>query len=635
MTKSIRKVIALFFPAYKGKESAVPVAATFRKLFGLLTPDERRYAYLLLGMIFVMAFVDVVGIASIMPFMAMLASPEAIHTNRFLSAAYTTLGFTDPQKFLFFLGIWVFVVLVVSICFKAATSWAITYFSTMRNYSIARRLVAGYLAQPYDWFLNRHSAELGKSVLSEVQVVVDQAIVPMLRMIAQGTVVVAIFSFLVAVDPFLAFVVGGAMGGVYGLIYLAFRGFLSRIGKDRLAANEARFTVLGEALGGIKEVKLGGLEFHWLRRFDAAAHKFARTQFLARVVSLMPRFVLEIVAFGGMILLSLFLMTRGEGLEAVLPIMAVYALAGYRLLPAFQLFYSDLATYKFMGPALHKLHQDFSEHVRDLAADSSQDDAPAGLWTKETPQQAIMMNHVTYSYPNAQCPALHDLNLRIAAQTTVGFVGKTGSGKTTAVDIILGLLQPQTGSLMVDDLEITPENRRAWQRSIGYVPQTIFLTDESITGNIAFGVPQKKVDQHAVERAARIANLHEFVVNELPSGYDTLVGERGVRLSGGQRQRIGIARALYHEPRVIVLDEATSALDNLTEQAVMDAVYNLGETATVLIIAHRLSTVRECDYIYILDHGRLIGEGTFEKLNATDSRFRALAGQGTPNGQRD
>ena len=633
MTKSIRKVIALLFPAYKGKESDEGGAATVRMLFGLLTPAERRQAYLLLGMILVMAIVDVVGIASIMPFMSLLASPEAIHTNRFLGAAYTTLGFTDPKKFLIFIGTWVFVILVVSISFKAATSWAITYFSTMRNYSIARRLVAGYLAQPYDWFLNRHSAELGKSALSEVQAVVDQAIVPILRMIAQGTVVVAIFSFLIALDPLLALVVGGAMGGMYGLIYLAFRGFLSRIGKDRLAANEARFTVLGEAFGGIKEVKVGGLVPHWLRRFDAAAHRFARTQFLARVVSLMPRFVLEIVAFGGMIILSLVLMNRGNGLQAVLPILAVYALAGYRLLPALQLFYSDLATYKFMGPALLKLHEDFSEHRRELATDSSQKNSSAGLWTQDTPQHAIMLDNVTYTYPNARSPALHDLTLRIRARTTVGFVGKTGSGKTTAVDIILGLLQPQTGSLMVDDQKITSENQKAWQRSIGYVPQTIFLTDESITGNIAFGVPKSEIDQLAVEHAARIANLHEFVVNELPSGYDTVVGERGVRLSGGQRQRIGIARALYHKPKVIVLDEATSALDNLTEQAVMDAVYNLGETATVVIIAHRLSTVRECDYIYILDHGQLIGEGSFEELNATDSRFRALAGQGAPEKQ--
>lgn len=628
MTKTLRKVRAFLAPASKGSEPAESIGVTVRKLIGLLSPEEHRHAYLVLGMIFVMAFLDVVGIASIMPFMAMLASPEVIHTNSFLDAAYTTLGFTDPQKFLFFLGISVFVILVVSISFKAATNWAIAYFSAMRNYSVARRLVAGYLAQPYEWFLNRHSAELGKSVLSEVQVVVDKALMPMMRMIAQGTVIIAILSFLIAVDPLLAFIVGGVMGGVYGLIYLAFRGLLSRIGRDRLAANEARFTVVGEALGGIKEVKVGGLESRWLRRFDSAARRFARTQFVAHVVGLMPRFVLEIVAFGGMLLLLLFLMHRGDGLQAVLPIMAVYALAGYRLLPALQVFYRDLTLFKFSGPALLKIHEDFSEHRRALAEESSQDDAAEAPWTPETPRRSIMMDHVTYTYPNATRPALHDLSLTIPARTTVGFVGKTGSGKTTAVDIILGLLQPQTGGLKVDDLEITRENRQAWQRCVGYVPQTIFLTDDSITGNIAFGVPKKEVDREAIEQAARIANLHDFVTSELPSGYDTLVGERGVRLSGGQRQRIGIARALYHKPNVIVLDEATSALDNLTEQAVMDAVHNLGGTATVVLIAHRLSTVRECDYIYILDHGQLIGEGTFEELDASDSRFRALAGQG-------
>ncbi|MDH3380943.1 MAG: ABC transporter ATP-binding protein/permease [Gammaproteobacteria bacterium] len=582
-------------------------------------------------MIFVMAFLEIVGIASIMPFMAMLASPDVVHSNRFLNLAYTSLGFTDQKSFLLFLGALVFVALVISISCKAATNWAIAYFSTMRNYSLAKRLVGGYLAQPYEWFLNRHSAELGKAVLSEVQVVVDQALMPMMRMIANGTVIVAILFFLVAVDPLLAFIVGGVMGGMYGIIYLTFRRLLVRIGQNRLAANEARFTVVGEAFGGIKEVKVGGLESRWLKRFDSAAHRFARTQFVARVVGLIPRFVLEIVAFGGMLILLLFLMYRGEGLEAVLPIMAVYALAGYRLLPALQKFYSDLTIFKFTGPALYKICLDFGELRPDLAEDLSLDQSSAMFHTHGTLQHAITMNHVTYTYPNAQRPALHDFSIRIPARTTVGFVGKTGSGKTTAVDIFLGLLQPESGSLVVDDLEVTTDNRRAWRRSVGYVPQSIFLTDDSIAGNIAFGVPKKEIDSNAVERAARIANLHEFVVNELPEGYNTSVGERGVRLSGGQRQRIGIARALYHKPRVIVLDEATSALDSLTEQAVMDAVHNLGGTTTVLLIAHRLSTVRECDYIYILENGQLIGEGTFEDLNSTHSRFRALAGQGTPN----
>lgn len=628
MNEKVRKAIALLAPDDDGREPAISMAEIFRKVMSILTPVERRHACMLLAMILIMAFLEVVGIASIMPFMALLATPEVIETNPLLNTVYTTLGYTDPDGFLFFLGVIVFLLLVMSVAFKATTTWAITHFTTMRNYSIARRLVAGYLAQPYDWFLNRHSANLGKAALSEVQVVVDKALMPMMHLLAEGTMVVAILLLLVAVDPKLAFLVGGIMGGVYGAIYLIFRKLVSRIGEDRLSANEARFKIVSEAFGGIKEVKVSGLEHRWLSRFDSAARQLARTQLIATIVSQMPRYLLEIIAFGGMILLLLFLMARGDGLQTVLPIVSLYALAGYRLLPSLQLVYRELTILKFTVPALNRLHEDISEQRAELQKEFGSDESAQGQLDRlPTPRQSIRLENISYTYPNAKSPTLSQLNISIAAQTTVGIVGKSGSGKTTAVDIILGLLKPQAGQLRVDDVIITAENYGAWQKILGYVPQHIFLADESIAANIAFGVPNKRIDLQAVERAAKIANLHDFVVSELPNGYDTLVGERGLRLSGGQRQRIGIARALYHKPNVIIMDEATSALDNMTEHAVMDAVHNLDRSTTVLLIAHRLTTVRDCDHIYLLDHGKVIGEGSYDELSTTHSRFRALAGE--------
>jgi len=629
MIEKLRKAVAALTATNDGMEAATPMIEVFRKVGAMLTPTELRHAYILFGMILIMALLDVIGIASIMPFMAMVASPEVVESNRWLNAVYTMLGFTSTDRFLFFLGVVVFVMLVVSIAFKAATHWAITHFSSMRNYSISRRLVAGYLDQPYDWFLNRHSAELGKAALSEVQFVVEKALLPMMRALAQGTVTIAILLLLVVVDPLLAFLVGGAMGGMYGVIYLIFRRLISRVGQNRLLANEARFKVVSEAFGGIKEVKVSGLEHRWLRRFDSAAKQFARTQLIASIVSTIPRFFLEIVAFGGILVLLLFLMARGDGLQTVLPIIALYALAGVRLMPAVQLVYRELTTLKFTVPAINRLYEDISEQRTKCQAESSSDASSQGrLERLPTPRRSIRLENITYRYPNAKRAVLSRLNISIAAQATVGFVGKSGSGKTTVVDILLGLLIPEAGHLRVDDVTITAENQGAWQKILGYVPQHIFLSDDSIAANIAFGVPQRSIDRQAVERAAKIANLHDFVVEELPDGYDTLVGERGLRLSGGQRQRIGIARALYHEPNVIVMDEATSALDNMTEHAVMDAVHNLDSSTTVLLIAHRLTTVRECDYIYLLDHGQVIGEGTYDELSATHSRFRALAGEG-------
>jgi len=296
--------------------------------------------------------------------------------------------------------------------------------------------------------------------------------------------------------------------------------------------------------------------------------------------------------------------------------MALYVFVGYRLMPSFQQIYQASTQLRFVGPMLNTLHQDFMS----LHSDENYQHA-----TKLKPlAEAIRLNNVTYRYPDALQLALKKIDLTIPVHTTVGFVGATGSGKTSAVDLILGLLEPQEGSLTVDGQEITSLNRRQWQKVIGYVPQHIYLADDTVAANIAFGLNKGDIDQKSVERAATIANLHQFVTSDLPKGYSTLVGERGVRLSGGQRQRIGIARALYHSPEVLILDEATSALDNLTEQAVMEAVSTLRHQITIIVIAHRLTTVRHCDQIYLLERGELKASGTYEKLSISSHQFAAM-----------
>ena len=588
------------------------------KILDLLSPQEHRRAYLLLGMILIMAFLETVGVASIMPFMAVLANPGVVQTNPYLVVAYAGLGFTDAESFLFFLGLVVFVALVFSIGFKALTTWALLHFTQMRNYSLGQRLVAGYLHQPYEWFLNRHSADLGKTVLSEVQLVITNALMPLMQLLAQGAVVIALLGLLIAADPGLALTTGSVMGLGYGGIYVALRRRLARLGRERVATNQTRFQILIEAFGGIKEVKIAGLEDAFLDRFDGPAQRFARTQVTAAVVSQIPRYALEILAFGGLLLVVLYLMQTADGLQGALPIIALYAFAAYRLMPALQMCYAQLTQLRFAGPALDSLHQDLvSLAPRPVRAPAS---------THPPLMRAITLEGVSYAYPRAPHPAVRALDLQIRAFSTVGLVGATGSGKTTTVDIILGLLEPQAGQLCVDGVPLTVENRRAWQRSLGYVPQQIFLADDTVAANIAFGIPKNQIDQEAVERAARIANLHDFVTLEMPQGYSTVVGERGIRLSGGQRQRIGIARALYHRPQALILDEATSALDNITEQAVMDAVHNLGGEITIVMIAHRLSTVRECNRIYLLEHGQLVAQGSYDELTVTNARFRAMAG---------
>ena len=592
-----------------------------RKFLDLLSSTERKQAGLLLVMILVMALLDMVGVASIMPFMAVLANPELVETNGFMSAAFhasSQFGITTVEQFLFLLGICVFVLLVASLSFKALTSFVQARFTLMREYSIGRRLVEGYLHQPYSWFLSRHSADLGKTILSEVSTVIGNGVTPMMNLIAQGAVAIALLMLLILVDPQLAIIVGLTLATAYALIFRATRGLLERIGRERVIANQGRFTAVSEAFGASKDVKVGGLEHAYIQRFADPAQTYARHQATAQVISQLPRFALEAIAFGGMLLVVLYLMARSGTFASALPIIALYAFAGYRLMPALQQIYGAVTQLRFAGPALDSLHTDLMSLKPEYPNQTSDTIAL---------QEAITLNNITYHYPDAQRAALKGVSLSIPARSTVGLVGSTGSGKTTTVDLILGLLTAQEGTLEVDGQTITEHNRRAWQRAIGYVPQPIYLADDTVAANIAFGLDAKDIDQNAVERAAKIANLHEFVANELPQQYQTTVGERGVRLSGGQRQRIGIARALYQNPQVLILDEATSALDNLTEQAVMEAVNNLGQDITIILIAHRLSTVRQCDQIYLLERGEVKACGTYDELGAGSQQFAAMVGR--------
>jgi ABC-type multidrug transport system fused ATPase/permease subunit len=591
---------------------------TLRKLFDLLDRRERRNALLLLSLMLLQGVVEMAGVASIYPFMAVLANPTLVDSNPYLSQVYARLGFTSHASFLVLLAVAALAVIMTRIAVTAFTSYATARYAQLRSFTLSTRLLENYLSRPYAWFLNHHSSGMAKAVLSEVEEVVSGSLMRSFDLIAQGIVAACLVSLVLFVETRVAVTAILLVGAGYGTIYLLLRNYLGRIGTDRFVANRQRFQIANEMLSGIKDVKIRGLEHTYLRRFSGIAHRFARRKATYVALNQLPRHVMEALAIGSLMTIVLLLLINARGdLSKALPVLALYAFAGLRLIPKVQSIYGNLVSLRFNSHALEDIHRDLTE--------SGVTSLPAAGDARLSLNRVLELRHVTFTYPEAERPALIDVSLSIYAKTTVGLVGSTGAGKTTLADVILGLLEPQQGEIIVDGRAIAFENIRGWQQGIGYVPQQIFLIDDSIAANVAFGVPSHKIDMKAVERACRMAELHAFVEGELPQSYATAIGERGVRLSGGQRQRIGIARALYHDPALLVLDEATSSLDNLTEQAVMDALRNLANLKTIVIIAHRLSTIRACDELFLLEQGRLKASGSYQVLVDKDSVFRQMA----------
>jgi ABC-type bacteriocin/lantibiotic exporter with double-glycine peptidase domain len=587
-----------------------------KKLSFLLSSEERFRAILLLLMTLVMALIEMLGVASILPFIAVISNPQIIETNTILSTVYeivTNFGINNEQEFLIAMGFCVFLLLIISISFKSLTIYIQIRYVKLCEYNIAVRLIKGYLHQPFSWFLMHNSSILGKKILQDVGNVVNIGILPMMNLITNSFITLSLFILLITVEPKLTSIAIITISSFYALIYLFNLNLLKKIGKEVFKANEERYKISSEAFGAFKEMKIGGLEETYTNQFSKPSKSMAQNSALWGILNQIPRFALEAVTFGGMLLIVLFFMTITGDITKVLPIIALYAFAGYRLMPALQKIFISFTSLRFVGPALDSLYND----LKNLKPKTQKENKETLKLNKN-----IFLKNIYYNYPNASKTALKNINLNIPVNKTIGLVGATGSGKTTTIDVILGLLEPEKGTLEVDGKIINASNKRSWQRSIGYVPQQIFLSDNTVSANIAFGVNANDINQKAVEHAAKIANLHEFVTNELPLKYETTIGERGVKLSGGQRQRIGIARAIYHKPKVLVLDEATSALDNLTEKAVMKALNNSENNITKILVAHRLSTVRYCDNIYLFEKGELKNQGTFEELIQISDDFR-------------
>jgi ATP-binding cassette subfamily C protein len=600
-----------------------------KKLLDLLTYEERRNLYLLFVAVLVMAGLEVASVASIMPFLSVASDPSSIENNDYLRWAFEAFGFQEPNAFLIALGVVALIALVLSNSFIIFVTWLQHRFVENRNHSVAKRLLQCYLQRPYEYFLTRNSSDLSKNILEETREVTTSMLRPVLNGLARGIVALAIIGFLVAVSPMVALLVAAVLGGAYTGIYALVRAKLDDFGEQRVRANQGRYQSVNEVFGGIKEVKLRGKEDVFLGQFDRPAREYALYRTMSKVINKAPRYILEMVAFGGIILIAVYLIALERNMQQVIPVLGLYAFAGYRLMPALQNAFKGLAKARFNKAALETLHTDLHGARADrcepngyVSAEHQETDATVDRL--ELSDQ-LVFDDVTFRYPESEEPAIRNLSLTIDANTTVGFVGETGSGKTTTVDLLLGLLQPDCGEIRIDGTTLAPDVLRAWQTTVGYVPQDIYLSDDTIANNVAFGVPDQDIDQDRVQEAMKRAQIYEFVSTRMPYGMQTVVGERGVKLSGGQKQRIGIARALYHSPSVLVFDEATSALDQVTEQRVMEAIRGLARDHTIVLIAHRLSTVENADRVFMLEDGQLVGAGAYDNLLKTNEHFRRMA----------
>lgn len=587
---------------------------SFRKILFFFNRLEKKKLSFIFLCIVITNILEMGGIAAIMPFMAVVANPSLIETNTYLSQIYQVFSFSQPKYCMLFLGLLVFCLLVLGNAFSALTSWVMVRFCYGQGKKITCSLLEKYLSQPYAFFLHRASGELAKNALGGVDRVVVGIFISGLQSFAKCIMILFTFVLLIMVDPILALINLVILGGAYAFTYCILRKRLNQAGILSSAINGKRLQLVYEVIGAIKELKVLGREQSFLNKLAEYAKAFAKVETLSQLSPLMTRYIIEAIAFGGMILIALYLICVKEDITQFVPLLGLYALAGYRLVPAMQQVFAGLSALKYHSAALDTLYTEMQLPTNNLLTAVK----PLRFF------HHIKLKHIHYHYPYSDKKILNNISIDIPRQGTIGIAGTSGAGKTTLIDIILGLLQPTQGSLIVDDIEINQQTIKPWQSNIGYVPQNIFLLDASIASNIALGVQPDKIDMNAVIKAAQLANIHDFIQQELPKGYETAVGERGIRLSGGQRQRIGIARALYHDPELLVFDEATSALDNVTEKAIMEAIKNLGRSKTIIIVAHRLNTIKECDRIYLLNQGEIVGTGKYAELYLTNKTFQYL-----------
>ena len=561
----------------------------------MLTRREQRNAIVLLGLMLIGMMLETLGVSLVIPALALLTQHDIALRYPAFQLVLDALG-NPSQQTLVICGMLLLVgVYLIKAIFLALLAWWQLRFAYGVQAQISQRLFTVYLHQPYTFHLQRNSAQLIRNVINEVSMITGNAILPVMMLLTEGLVLIGLCGLLLAVEPQGALMVVSVLGAAAWGFHRLTRRNIEQWGKARQYHEGLRLQHLQQGLGGAKDVKMFGREADFLQQYRVHNYQSAHVAQMQSTLQQLPRLWLELLAVSGLAILVISMLVQNRALEAVLPTLGLFAAAAFRLMPSVSRILGAVQALRYGMPMIDVLHAELNLKIPETA----------GNLTPSAPFHSSMeLSHVSYTYPAAASAALKEISLLIKRGESVGFIGASGAGKSTLVDIILGLLTPDRGVMRVDAKDIQ-QNLRNWQDQIGYVPQSIYLTDDTLRRNVAFGLPDDQIDDAAVKRAIQSAQLEDFV-RSLPDGLMTMVGERGIRLSGGQRQRIGIARALYHDPAVLLLDEATSSLDTETERGVVQAVKALKGNKTILIVAHRLSTVEHCDRLFRIENGKLV-----------------------------
>lgn len=576
--------------------------SVLKKIYLMLTPRERLQGVGLVGLMLISMMLEMLGIGIVVPALSAMSSGMTGLSSKTAQEWLTYFGNPSQSQIILAGVILLLAIYTVKVAFLVFTNWQQAAFVSRVHSRIAIQLFRRYLLQPWQYHLANNSADLLQKLGETTGI--SSACNAFLSLVAESLVLAGILGLLLWYEPFGALAVGALLGAATWLLQFATQSRVQQWGARYWNHVGQAHRIFAEGLQGVKDIKVLGREQTLFDR--ATIHKREQARLNARntVVQQLPRLWFELIAVGGLCILTAVMVREGKSPQAMVPTLGLFAAAAFRMLPSANRVITGLQTLRFSSAVMDSLYADL--HLPEFSPERQLDSLPFS--------RAIRLEHVEFRYDKSPSHALNGVSITIPYGSSVGLIGGSGAGKSTLVDILLGLLPPTAGRVTVDGIDIA-ENVRGWQSIMGYVPQSIFLSDDTIRANVALGVPPDQIDDEAVTRAIKAAQL-DSVIEQLPAGTNTVLGERGMRLSGGQRQRIGIARALYHDPQVLVLDEATSALDSDTEMDVMAAVESLHGTKTLVIIAHRLTTVARCDVLYRLERGEVVATGSFAEVTS-------------------